>query len=142
MIRVLLDVNVVVSAIIAPRGTPRQVLSAWQRQRFDAVISEGMIADIEEKLHSPKIGLAYGVTDEDIHWLRALLHTQAEMVVVLPEDVAGVTGVPENDYVLATGIVGRAEHLVTGHRRLPVLSAHRGMKVISPRDMWETLQSG
>jgi hypothetical protein len=142
MIRVLLDVNVVVSAIIAPMGTPRQVLGAWQSQRFAVVISEGIIAIIEEKLRSPKIGLAYRVTDDDVHWLRALLHTQAEMVVVLPGDVAGVTGDPEDDYVLATGAVGKADYLVTGDRRLLALGVHGATRIISPREMWERLQSG
>ena len=135
----VLDVNVVVAAILAPLGTPRQILSAWQNGDFTLLSSEGIIAQIEEKLRQPKIGGAHGVTEEDIDWVRGLLLTQAEVVVVAPQEVTDVTGDPEDDYVLATTRLGKAKYLVTGDRKLLALREHSESKIISPRDFLEAI---
>lgn len=139
MMRAVLDVNVIISAIIAPKGTPRQVLEAWRDQRFDLVISEGMIAQVEEKLRLPKIGGAYNVSEADIRWVRALFRTQAEVVLVRFEDLVGAVKDPEDDYVLATGVVGKADYLVTGDRGLLALKEHRKVRIVNPRAFLETL---
>ncbi|MBI4757718.1 MAG: hypothetical protein HY783_01755 [Chloroflexi bacterium] len=62
-----------------------------------------MISRVAEKLQDQRIGGAYGVTEDDIRWVRALLRTQAEVVVVPPEALIPLTGDPEDDCVLATG---------------------------------------
>ena len=142
MMRVVPDVNVIISAIIAPLGTPRQVLNAWQAQRFTAITSEGIIAQVEEKLHYPRIGQAYGITEDDIRWVGGLLRTQAKVVVVPPGALAEVVDDPEDDYVLATGIVGEADYLVTGDRELLALREHQGMKIVSPRAFLEISNRG
>lgn len=139
MTAIVLDVNVVVAAILAPLGTPRQILSAWQDGYFTVVSSEGILAQIEEKLRHPKIGGAYGVTEDDIDWVRALLMTQSQVVVVAPHEISQVTGDPEDDYVLATTRLGEAAYLVTGDRKLQALGEHHRTKIISPREFLETM---
>jgi uncharacterized protein len=37
MIRIVLDANVLVSAILSPHGTPAQILHAWRAEQFDLV---------------------------------------------------------------------------------------------------------
>ncbi|MBI2907186.1 MAG: putative toxin-antitoxin system toxin component, PIN family [Chloroflexi bacterium] len=136
---VVLDVNVVISAILAPRGVTRQILSAWEAQRFLLLISEGIIAQIEEKLRHPKIGGGYGVSEEDIVWVRSLLLTQSQVVLIKPQDIISVTGDPEDDYVLATTRLGKAEYLVTGDRGLLTLDEYAGAKIITPRQLLDSL---
>ena len=46
MMRVVLDANVLVSAILSPRGTPAQILHAWRAAQFDLVISDAILAEI------------------------------------------------------------------------------------------------
>ena len=90
--RAVLDVNVLVSALLTPRGTPRQVVDAWQAGRLHAITSEPIVTLVAEQLHSPRIGRAYGVTEEDDRWVLALLRTQAEMVLVPLAAQVAVTG--------------------------------------------------
>jgi len=54
MIKAVLDVNVIVSALLAPLGLTRQLLSAWEEGRFALIASEGIIAEVEEKLRDPR----------------------------------------------------------------------------------------
>ncbi len=87
---------------------------------------------MEEKLRCPRIGGAYGIGDEDIIWVTALLRTQADVTFVGPECLPGAMADPEDDYVLATGVLGHADCLVTGDRGLLALEEHQGMRPLTP----------
>ena len=136
---VVLDVNVLVSSVIAALGIPRQVFSAWVLGRYPLVTSAGIIAEAEEKLTSPRIARRYGVTPELIAGTVTLLRTRASVVDVPVEERRAVTSDPEDDYVLATGRLGMAGHLVTGDRGLLAIGRHEGMAIVSPREFLELL---
>ena len=101
-----------------------------------------MIVQVEEKLRNPKIGGAYGVSEADIRWVKALLRTQGEVVIVPPEALIEATGDPEDDYVLATGVVGEAGYLVTGDRGLLALKEHGEVRIVNPRAFLDILSLG
>ena len=131
---VVLDVNVLVSSVIAPLGFPRQIFSAWQAGRFSLLMSAGMIDEVEEKLALPRIARRYSVSYELARDTLSLLRSQASLVSVPGSERLSVTGDPEDDLVLATGRLAGAEYLVTGDRGLLVLSEYEGMKIVSPRE--------
>ena len=140
MIAAVLDVNVIVAALLAPHGTTRQVLAAWESDRFLVLTSEGIGTEVEQKLGSPRIGGRYGVTASDVQWVRGLLLTQARVVEVRPQDVLPVTGDPEDDYVLATARLAQADYLVTGDHALLGLQQYHGVRIVSPRQLLNTLE--
>jgi predicted nucleic acid-binding protein len=55
MIRAVIDVNVLLSAVLGSLGFPRKVLQAWEAGQFTAVVSEGIYTELEEKLSLPRI---------------------------------------------------------------------------------------
>jgi putative PIN family toxin of toxin-antitoxin system len=90
-----------------------------------------MIAELEDKLHSPKLA-RYQLTEADIQSVLTLIRSQADLVDVLPQDVRAGTGDPENDLVLATARLGHADYLVTGDRGLLRLGSYEGTVMITP----------
>jgi len=46
MLTVVLDVNVVVSAVMSPHGAPRQVLEAWQAGSITVLTATGIIEEV------------------------------------------------------------------------------------------------
>ena len=48
MIRAVLDANVVVSAILSPKGIPAKILTAWRAEEFSVVVSEAIVIEIAE----------------------------------------------------------------------------------------------
>jgi putative PIN family toxin of toxin-antitoxin system len=139
MLTVVLDVNVIVSAVASSRGTPRRILQAWQARRLEVVISEGILAEVSTKLLDPSIGGRLGVTTADVTAVMRLLRSEATLVLPLSPPV--VTGDPEDDYVLATVTRARADYLVTGDKGLIALHHHGGSQIISPRDFSDLLDS-
>lgn len=140
MARVVLDVNVLISAVIAPLGQPRQVFSAWRAERYELITSEGIIAELEQKLALPRIARRYQVTPELARDTLTLLIMHATSLVVPTEARLSVTGDPEDDLVLATGRLARAEYLVTGDHGLLELGAYEGILIISPREFLQILE--
>lgn len=137
MVSVVLDVNVIVSSVMSPRGAPRQVLAAWEAGEIYALTSDGIIGEVAEKLLDPRIGGRFNVTLADVQAVVLLLRTQARVVDPLSTDV--VTGDPEDDHVLATAAHGRAEYLVTGDKGLLGLVRHGSTQIISPRAFLDLL---
>ena len=134
----VLDVNVIISSVIAPLGIPRQVFSAWRAGRYRLITSAGIIAEVGEKLSLPRIVRRYGVSPEVTLGTVELLQG-ATVVTVSVEDRLAVTSDPEDDLVLATGRLGKAAYLVTGDRGLLGLGAYEGMAIVSPREFLEIL---
>ena len=43
--RVVLDLNVLISASIAPRGIPAALMDAWAEERFELIVSPEVLAE-------------------------------------------------------------------------------------------------
>jgi putative PIN family toxin of toxin-antitoxin system len=141
MIWAVIDINVLVSSILGPLGFSRQIILAWEAGRFTAVSSEGMITTLEEKLALPRISKRYNLRSlDDIEWVRGLLRTQTELILVPTDEVRPVMGDPEDDLVLATGRLAQAHYLVTGDRGLLDLDHYEGMQILRPRDFLNLLE--
>ena len=135
MIRAVIDLNVIISAIISPLGIPYRIWTAWHSdERFILVISEGMILELAGKLATPRIARRYGIEADDVDATTTLLRTLGALVVVPEESITPVTGDPEDDLVLASARLGGADYLVTGDRGLLDLGQHEGVAILSPRE--------
>ena len=53
--RAVIDVNVVVSGLIAAAGAPGRILQAVQRGDVTMIVSPGFIAELHDVLHRPKL---------------------------------------------------------------------------------------
>jgi putative PIN family toxin of toxin-antitoxin system len=143
VIRAVIDLNVIISAIISPLGIPYRIWTAWHTdERFTLVISEGMILELAGKLATPRIARRYGIDVEDIEATTSLLHTLGTLVAVLAESITPVTGDPEDDLVLASAHLGGADYLVTGDRGLLELRRHDRTQIVSPREFLGVLTVG
>jgi putative PIN family toxin of toxin-antitoxin system len=139
MTDVVLDVNVLVSAAIAPRGVPYQLLLAWQAGRFDVAISEHILTQLVLKLRSDRIGRRYGLTTTLVRDFTTPLRRDARLIPVPAHELLSVTGDPEDDAVLSTVRLAEANFLVTGDGGLLALSAYARARIVSPRSFLDEL---
>ena len=61
----------------------------------------------------------------------ALIRNRAEFVHLL-DVVVGVAPDPDDDHVLATAVNGKARYIVTGDRRLRMVSPYRQTEIVDP----------
>ena len=131
MRRAVLDTNVIVSGLIASKGTPADLLTAWRNRRFDLVIGPAILQEIERVLRLPRITKAYRLAPQDISDLIELLISRAILTpgrLTIPSTARD----PEDDQILACAIEGHADYIVTGDKDLLSLERYREIPIISP----------
>lgn len=140
MIKAVVDANVIISAVIAPLGSPRRLYDAWREGRFVLVTSPAIIEAVARKLLHPKIRHRYGVSDEERETVLSLLRGQAEMAPGVAEIQPGSRD-PDDDKVVAAALETEAEFLVTGDNDLLTLGAYRGIPIVSPAEFMQQFQA-
>ena len=132
MLRVVLDANVYVSAIIRPEGPPGRVIERFLRDAaFEIVLSPAIVEETLRALTYAKVRKYVRGTIDPQLWL--------EDIVVLAELVAGnyemsaASVDPDDDKYLAAALEGRATLVVTGDPDLLALEEHQGVRIVNPR---------
>jgi uncharacterized protein len=111
VLRVVIDTNVWISAMLNPAGAPARVREALHADRFRLLLSEPLLVELAEVLARPRIARKYGITNADIVELITLLRRRAEMIPVVGD--LRFCRDPDDDVVIETAIRGRADALVT-----------------------------
>lgn len=113
--RVVVDPGVMVSALLVSISPPAQVLDGWRERRFEMVVSDRLLEELEEVLVRPKF--RERVTTEQRTSFLALLRQRGEPQPD-PPAAPGLTVDPGDDYLAALALAVRATHLVTGDKGL------------------------
>lgn len=130
--RVLLDTNVVVSAILFG-GVARQLLEAALTGDLGLVTSRPLLAELEAVL-TRKFEIPSAMAAS----IRAEFEALSE--VVEPIQIRRVTRTAADDLVLATAVAGAAETIITGDKELLALGRYESISVRSPREFADTLE--
>ena len=113
--RAVLDPNVLISALLAPAGTPAAILRAWSAGAFELVASPLLLAELERALAYPK--LRARIHESEATALIEWLGRSATIVPDPDEPTPRASQDPGDDYLLALAAHERAA-LVSGDRHL------------------------
>jgi uncharacterized protein len=122
--RSTIDTNLFVSGMIS-RGSPKQLLDAWDRGSFLLVLSQTMVEEISDVLRRPYIRTRYQLTDKRIIQLETGITRFADVladVSPLPADL--MVRDPKDEHVLQAALSAKAHYLVTGDDDLLALDGH------------------
>lgn len=134
MLRVVVDVNVLVSALLSPAGAPAAVLSAWRGALFELVASPLLISELTDVLLRPQHAERTGIAGPEL-----LEFMRANAVIAEdPPTERFVPGDPGDDYLVALARAARAQVIVTGDAHL--LEADLLPPAIPPREFLERLE--
>jgi putative PIN family toxin of toxin-antitoxin system len=126
VVRVVLDTNVLVSALFFG-GTPERILLAGLRREIDVVTSEALLAELNRVLEDK-----FELPARDAHAVIELLGAVAE-VVEPGIRVSVVTACDADNRVLECAAAAGADAIVTGDtRHLLPLKAFQGIPIMDP----------
>ena len=130
-LRVVLDTNVLVSALAYPGSIPGRILSAWRESGFDLVLSRYILDEMVRVLpRLPRIML----TPAEVRDLADSFLFMAEMVEPDDEWDQALRD-PADQLVLGTLRASRADYLVTGDKDLLALGER--YPILTPAIFWE-----
>lgn len=137
--RVVADANVFVSAALgrSPDAPSVRIISAALDGRLELVMSPALLAEIADVLSRPR--LRKRISAEDAQLFLADVAAQVVMFAD-PADPPRICRDPDDDYLVALGVVCGADALVTGDDDLlAVDSDHAGIDVLTPRQLIDRL---
>ena len=141
MLRVILDTNVIVSAFISPNSVPGRVLRFFVNDaKFVLVLSPALVDELRHTLRRPRVRKYVGLSE------RALEARIAELEA-LADPINGTLALnvsvrdPDDVFVIAAAVEGRADYVVTGDNDLLTLGAYEGVPIVTPRAFLDVLNS-
>ncbi len=129
--RLVIDTNVLISALLAGKSLPAHLILLWREGRFDLLTSADQLDELVRVTRYPKIRerLTPALAGRLINELRDIA------IVVKSLPVVTVSTDPYDNYLLAMAAAGSADFLVTGDKRdLLALKLYEGTKIITVRD--------
>jgi putative PIN family toxin of toxin-antitoxin system len=136
-LRVILDTNVLLSALIRVDSKPYKLVRAWLDRRFELVSSEAQLDELRRVSRYEQVRRYFAPAE--IGWLVNRIRERAVLVKRLPNIDAADD--PGDNYLLAMAVVGEAEYLVTGDKSdLLALERHGGTHLVTVRQLVSTLK--
>jgi putative PIN family toxin of toxin-antitoxin system len=127
--RAVSDTNILIRALIKPTGTVGPVLQRLREGVYTFLYSEAMLNELVDVLGRPHIQRKYGVQDEDVQILLALLLLRGEAVT--PIQSLRLCRDPKDDKFLDVAVAGHADAIVTGDDDLLVLGDVVGVPIVT-----------
>jgi len=110
-LRVVLDTNVVVSALLSPRGLPRTALTIATTRPARLYLSLEILAEYKDVLSRPELGIRAGLRNQFLQ----LLRNRANLI--RPAVRRDVTADPDDNIFIDCADAARADYLITGNLR-------------------------
>ncbi len=130
MIRVVLDTNVLVSAVIMPWRNPSSILHLCLAQKgVRLCASEPVLKEYREVLLRPKFGL-----DPDLVGALFRRIRSCALVVSPEESMSFLVSDPDDAKFMECAVAAGARFLVTGNRKHFVVEKYGSTRVVTPAE--------
>lgn len=133
MLKVVLDTNVVVSAMLTKQGLPALLLNLALRRKVRMFYSPDLMAEYEGVLKRRKFSFPSKDVEEILDQIRStgLEVFPKQAVTLLTED-------PTDNRLLEISQEAEADYLITGNKKHFPLVTFQKTKIVSPREFLES----
>lgn len=113
--RVILDTNVLLGALISPYGPPDVIYRAWRAAKFELVTSTAQLEELRRVSRYPKLK-----TILPAHRVGTMINNMQRAIVIVnlppPPDDMDMND-PDDVFLLSMALASEADYLVAGDRR-------------------------
>jgi putative PIN family toxin of toxin-antitoxin system len=133
MIRVVLDTNIIVSALLQPLGAPAQVFLLAVSGSIQLCITGNVYAEYEEVIRRPRLRRDQGVVSATLQAIRE------KGLWVRPREAVRACSDPDDDIFLECAQAAQAGYIVTGNIKdfpaswldTQIVTARRFLEIVS-----------
>jgi len=141
--RVVVDTNILVRAVIKPSGTVGPVLLRLRHGEYTLLYAQSFLEELIDVLNRPRIRDKYHLTDQDIQTVVSLILLRGEAVVPPENEKKRITTCrdPKDDKFLEVAVAGSADVIVSGDQDLLVLHPFAGIPILPPAAFLQMLDA-
>ena len=133
--RIVLDTNVLISALSFPDSKPDEILSHIRRGEIELFTSEFILSELGRVLNN-KFRFTKSETEARLRAIRGVAH-----LVTPTERLTLVTAKDDDNRILECAVTAQVEFLVTGDKQhLLPLGSYGGIKIVSPAQFLDLLR--
>lgn len=138
MMRIVLDCNIFVSALIVSGSGPARILDLVRERKIELLVSPPILAEIARVMRYPKLQKRHRLSPQQ---LDDLIANYAGFATVTPgkRRVKAVQKDPSDNMYLECALEGEADLIVSGDGHLLDLETFRGIPIVSPAAFLEIL---
>ena len=133
VIRVVLDTNVLVSALLF-EGPLASLVEGWKQGRFIPIFSPATFQEFKAVLSYPKFKLS----KEEIAALLEEILPFFEVAEV-QEEIRGICRDPKDDKFISCALAGSADWIISGDLDLLALKKFGSLRILKPSDFLQRL---
>jgi len=128
---VVLDTNVIISALFSPSGPPGEIIRYWEDFKISVATSDFLLDELESVLRYSKVSRFLKLSDEEIHLFLNRFKMFASMVNsesyldVIKND-------PDDNRVLECANAAKAHFIISGDQHLQEIREFQGIVILSP----------
>lgn len=137
--RVVLDTNILVRALIMPHGSVGPVVQRLRQGDYILLYSATLLEELVDVLNRPRIRDKYGLTAADIETILRLMLLRGQAIT--PTRSITACRDPKDNKFLEVAVTGQAEALVSGDEDLLVLHPFEGIPIVSPAEFLKLLDN-
>jgi len=128
---VVLDTNVIISALLSAEGPPAQIIDLWEAGVFDVAISTPLLDELKRALDYPQVKKFQKMTPDEINtllgrWSTLSVYVEPEVALEVVEDD------PDDNRVLECAVAAKVNYIISGDKHLLDLGEYRGIEVLPP----------
>ena|ERR1039457_2170767 len=131
MVRIVLDANQFVSALLKPGSNPDQIMQLVRREKVLLLLSDAICAELLRVLTYPKIQKRLNRTEES---LSDFIDKLRAVAVVIPGAVrlSPLQSDPADTKYLESAVEGKADFIISGDHHLTGLNTFQGIRIVTP----------
>jgi putative PIN family toxin of toxin-antitoxin system len=133
VLRIVLDTNVLISAIIR-NGKPRKLFQLGIDGKYQILTSKEILNEFEGVIHRPK----FKMTKDEVIVIVSTLVDSCEKIP-LKSNFKVIESDPDDDIIINTAYDGKADYIVSGDPDLKSLKNFKGIKIVSVDEMLKIL---
>ena len=139
MLKVVLDANVFVSALINPHDKPAKILDYVFENKIRLFTSFSIIEELERVLRYPKLMNRHGLQKEELkEFVSDLLSIMS--LVEKEEAITVVTEDPSDNKYLSCAFNARVDFIISGDAHLLNLREYEGIRIVTATQFLEMME--
>jgi len=130
--RVVVDMNVLISATIKPNSRLAQILVYLRNGMFEFLYFPEFLQEYTEVISRPRLWEKYQLDKEEIAAVVQVLENRGALVYVVTQ--VDVCRDPDDNILLSLALDGKADYIVSGDKDLLDLVSFREIPIIKPAE--------